>query len=203
MRMLSLGCEIGNHTWEHTNVEELSAEDMRREIGSVNEAVYNRFGYTIRLFRPPYIKYGEKGSETRNTLIALMNGKVPTEDQAIFLDRFSSLYEATLNDFFESGKPNSEPLLPDIILQGQEGSGDSTRFLPLGGVSRGVGGAPPTSMRHQVSGGEGAGSRGSAGSEVGKTGHCHPQHLRQERTAPVPPWSHQWDNGGLGIWEPG
>ena len=73
MRMLSLGCEIGNHTWEHTNVEELSAEEMRREIGSVNEAVYNRFGYTIRLFRPPYIKYGEKGSETRNTLIALMN----------------------------------------------------------------------------------------------------------------------------------
>ena len=73
MRMLSLGCEIGNHTWEHTNVEELSAEEMRREIGSVNEAIYNRFGYTIHLFRPPYIKYGDKGSETRNTLIALMN----------------------------------------------------------------------------------------------------------------------------------
>ncbi|MBR4906129.1 MAG: polysaccharide deacetylase family protein [Clostridia bacterium] len=73
MRMLSLGCEIGNHTWEHTNVEELSAEEMRREIGSVNEAVFNRFGYTIHLFRPPYIKYGGKGSETRNTLIALMN----------------------------------------------------------------------------------------------------------------------------------
>ena len=73
MRMLSLGCEIGNHTWEHTNVEELSAEEMREEIGSVNEAIYNRFGYTIHLFRPPYIKYGDKGSETRNTLIALMN----------------------------------------------------------------------------------------------------------------------------------
>lgn len=72
MRMLSLGCEIGNHTWEHTNVEELSAAEMREEISSVNDAVRERFGYTIRLFRPPYIKYGEKGSETRNTLLALM-----------------------------------------------------------------------------------------------------------------------------------
>ena len=72
MRMLSLGCEIGNHTWMHTNVEELSASEMREEIGSVNDAIYDRFGYTIRLFRPPYIKYGDKGSDTRNTLVALM-----------------------------------------------------------------------------------------------------------------------------------
>ncbi len=72
MRMLSLGCEIGNHTWMHTNVEELSASEMREEIGSVNDAIRDRFGYSIRLFRPPYIKYGDKGSDTRNTLVALM-----------------------------------------------------------------------------------------------------------------------------------
>ena len=72
MRMLSLGCEIGNHTWMHTNIEELSAEEMRNEIGSVNDAIRDRFGYSIRLFRPPYIKYGDKGSDTRNTLVALM-----------------------------------------------------------------------------------------------------------------------------------
>ena len=72
MRMLSLGCEIGNHTWMHTNIEELSASEMREEIGKVNDAIRNRFGYSIRLFRPPYIKYGDKGSETRNSLVALM-----------------------------------------------------------------------------------------------------------------------------------
>ncbi|MBQ1631471.1 MAG: polysaccharide deacetylase family protein [Clostridia bacterium] len=72
MRMLSLGCEIGNHTWMHTNVEELSASEMRDEIGKVNDAIRDRFGYPIRLFRPPYIKYGDKGSDTRNTLVSLM-----------------------------------------------------------------------------------------------------------------------------------
>ena len=72
MRMLSLGCEIGNHTWMHTNVETLSAEEMREEIGKVNDAIYDRFGYRIKLFRPPYIKYGKKGDETRTALVALM-----------------------------------------------------------------------------------------------------------------------------------
>ena len=72
MRMLSLGCEIGNHTWMHTNVEELSASEMREEIGRVNDALRDRFGYTVKLFRPPYIKYGKKGDDTRNALIALM-----------------------------------------------------------------------------------------------------------------------------------
>ena len=72
MRMLSLGCEIGNHTWNHTNVETLTADEMREEIGRVNDEIRERFGYTIRLFRPPYIKYGSKGDETRTALVSLM-----------------------------------------------------------------------------------------------------------------------------------
>ena len=72
MRMLSLGCEIGNHTWGHTDIETLSASEMREEIGRVNDAIKDRFGYTIKLFRPPYISYGKKGDETRTALISLM-----------------------------------------------------------------------------------------------------------------------------------
>ena len=62
-------------------------------------------------------------NESTFPLIALMNGKIPTADQADFLNRFSSLYEDTLNNFIESTKPNSEQILPDIILQGPDGSG--------------------------------------------------------------------------------
>lgn len=72
MRMLSLGCEIGNHTWNHTDVETLTAAEMREEIGRVNDALKDRFGYMPRLFRPPYISYGKKGDETRTALVALM-----------------------------------------------------------------------------------------------------------------------------------
>ena len=70
-------------------------------------------------------EYSDRIPEDASTfpLIALMNGKVPTADQAEFLEKFSSSYEDTLNKFFESGKPNSDQTMPDIILQGVDGSG--------------------------------------------------------------------------------
>lgn len=71
-RMLALGCEIGNHTWDHVDIDTLSTDEMRYQIESVNSAIENLLGYRIRLFRPPYISYGKKGSETRNNLISLM-----------------------------------------------------------------------------------------------------------------------------------
>ena len=69
-------------------------------------------------------EYSDRIPEDGSTfpLIALMNGKVPTEDQAEFLNKFSSLYEDTLNTFFEDDK-NTKQTLPDIILQGSDGSG--------------------------------------------------------------------------------
>lgn len=72
-RMLALGCEIGNHTWDHTDVAKLTSDEMRQQIGSVNSTVFDLLGYRIRLFRPPYISYGKKGDATRETLIGLMN----------------------------------------------------------------------------------------------------------------------------------
>ena len=71
-RMLSLGCEIGNHTWDHVDIEKLSKEDIHYQIESVNSTIENLLGYHIHSFRPPYISYGKKGSETREVLISIM-----------------------------------------------------------------------------------------------------------------------------------
>lgn len=71
-RILALGCEIGNHTWSHSNIEELTADEMRTAIVSVNDRIEELFGYRIRLFRPPYIAYGDKGSAVREALVSLM-----------------------------------------------------------------------------------------------------------------------------------
>ena len=71
-RMLALGCEIGNHTWDHTDVETLSAEEMRYQITRVSDTLESLLGYHTHLFRPPYISYGKKGSETRENLLAIM-----------------------------------------------------------------------------------------------------------------------------------
>ena len=71
-RMLALGCEIGNHTWDHTDVEKLTEAEMRQQIISVSNTLESLLGYHTHLFRPPYISYGKKGSETRENLLAIM-----------------------------------------------------------------------------------------------------------------------------------
>jgi peptidoglycan/xylan/chitin deacetylase (PgdA/CDA1 family) len=66
-RAITLGCEIGNHTFSHPEMTELSAEDVVSEIRRTNEkiALYSDTNYQCKIYRPPY------GSINRATMQAL------------------------------------------------------------------------------------------------------------------------------------
>ncbi len=70
-RELGLGCEIGNHTTNHEDLEKLSPAERRTTVGDLNDKLYSLFGYRTHLLRPPYIKYGDKGTETREDIVAM------------------------------------------------------------------------------------------------------------------------------------
>jgi|GEM_PF-2035030 len=70
-RELGLGCELGNHTMNHDDLEKLSPAERRTSVGGVNDKIYDLFGYRIHLLRPPYISYGKKGSDTRADIVAM------------------------------------------------------------------------------------------------------------------------------------
>ena len=70
-RELGLGCEIGNHTTNHEDLEKLSPAERRATVGDLNDKMYSLFGYRVHLLRPPYIKYGDKGTETRTDIVAM------------------------------------------------------------------------------------------------------------------------------------
>jgi peptidoglycan/xylan/chitin deacetylase (PgdA/CDA1 family) len=52
-RAITLGCEIGNHTWDHQILPGLNVSEIRFEIKSTNQIIYDTTGYTVRLLRPP------------------------------------------------------------------------------------------------------------------------------------------------------
>ena len=52
-RMIVLGCEIGNHTWAHHDLQEQNIVEKRRAIIDVNEAVFDATGYAMHAIRPP------------------------------------------------------------------------------------------------------------------------------------------------------
>ena len=70
-RTLSLGCEIGNHTMNHEDLEKLTPDQRRATVGELNDKMYRLFGYRVHLLRPPYISYGSKGDENREDIVAM------------------------------------------------------------------------------------------------------------------------------------
>lgn len=71
-RALALGCEIGNHTMNHEDLEEISDDEMRNAVSSVNDLMQEKFGYTLTLIRPPYISFGKKGSGKRAAFVQML-----------------------------------------------------------------------------------------------------------------------------------
>jgi peptidoglycan/xylan/chitin deacetylase (PgdA/CDA1 family) len=53
-RAASLGNEIGNHTWDHTQLTLLRATAIKTEIQTTQEIIKQTIGVYPRLFRPPY-----------------------------------------------------------------------------------------------------------------------------------------------------
>ena len=64
----SRGYEIGNHSQNHPKMSQLNTEQMKAEINSVNEKVYNLIGKTPDVFRPPFGDYSDNVIKTMEEL---------------------------------------------------------------------------------------------------------------------------------------
>lgn len=55
-RALALGCEIGNHTWNHPYLPELNSKNIKSQLNRTQEKLNTLLGgvYTMQVMRPPY-----------------------------------------------------------------------------------------------------------------------------------------------------
>jgi len=54
-RQVSLGCELANHSWSHSDMSTMSYSQIQQEIANTNNRIYQMVGVTPKFFRPPYI----------------------------------------------------------------------------------------------------------------------------------------------------
>ena len=52
-RAVALGCEIGNHSFDHKDMLRLNIVEKRNEIQNTNQIIFDATGYTAHVFRPP------------------------------------------------------------------------------------------------------------------------------------------------------
>lgn len=64
-RMQSEGHEVGNHSWNHPILTQLSLEDAKKQITDTEAAITNVLGKSSKLMRPPY---GAISDDIRNSL---------------------------------------------------------------------------------------------------------------------------------------
>ena len=52
-RMVSLGCEVGNHSWSWSSLDRASPEEIRSSVDRTSAAIERYAGAPPRFFRPP------------------------------------------------------------------------------------------------------------------------------------------------------
>jgi peptidoglycan/xylan/chitin deacetylase (PgdA/CDA1 family) len=55
--MVAHGHEIGNHSWDHPDITQLSQNQIREQVRRTQEIIYQATGTAPTLFRPPYGSY--------------------------------------------------------------------------------------------------------------------------------------------------
>lgn len=58
-KIAKAGHDLGNHSENHKNMNQLSKEEIKKEIRSVHEKVESLTGIQMRFFRPPYGAYND------------------------------------------------------------------------------------------------------------------------------------------------
>lgn len=72
-KMKEIGCELGNHSYDHTNLTKLSADGVKNQMGSTNSKLKDITGSTATVMRPPYGAISETVKENVGMPMILWN----------------------------------------------------------------------------------------------------------------------------------
>lgn len=92
-RAVSLGCEIENHSRTHSNMTEMTAEEMLAEINFTSDAVEAAVGRRPKFFRPPYIAYNQLMFDTVDLTFICGIGADDWNDEVSADERFAKITE--------------------------------------------------------------------------------------------------------------
>lgn len=121
----SSGSEIGNHTFNHSNLTELSSADVEEQINKVDRAVKKATGENTTVIRPPYGAYDDNLLNRLEAPVVLWD--LDTEDwnsrnaQAVVDNVLSKVKDGDIilmHDIYESTAEAVEILVPKLKEQG-------------------------------------------------------------------------------------
>ena len=126
-RMKKLGCELGNHTYSHTDLTTLSSKEISNEIGTVDKLLYDLAGHGATIVRPPYGSINDNVRYTVGTPMMLWSVDTldwETEDVQKIVDTVMSSAEdgavILMHDIFKTSVDAAEIIIPKLIKEGYD-----------------------------------------------------------------------------------
>lgn len=126
-RAYEMGCQIGNHTYEHKTLTSLSESQIKSQISKCDQAIKNAAGITPSIMRPP--------GGSRNSTVDLAVGKplilwsIDTRDWetrsssktiSSVLDNVKDGDIVLMHDLYSSTAEASETIIPALIKKGYQ-----------------------------------------------------------------------------------
>ena len=126
-RMKALGCELGNHTYDHTDLATLSASDISSQIFRVDQELVNLTGQGATVVRPPYGSVNDTVKATVGTPMILWSIDTldwKTQDvQATVEEVMNNVQDGSIilmHDIYSTSVDAAEILIPQLIEDGYQ-----------------------------------------------------------------------------------
>ena len=128
LREESLGCEIGNHSYEHKNLDKLTGFSIRKDIKKSEMAFEKILGHKTKLFRAPY---GNANSKVRGNVdypiikwdIDTLDWKSRDKDKILGKIREVENYDGRIilmHSLYDSTVEAVDVIVPELIEKGYQ-----------------------------------------------------------------------------------
>lgn len=128
-RAVEMGCDIQNHSWTHSFMAEMTAEEIRDEYKKCDDAIIEITGVRPTFFRPPYINLSQTMYDNINVPFICGCGCNDWEADKDADFRYEHIMQAAQNGtifllhVMEGNKATLDALeraIPELLVQGYE-----------------------------------------------------------------------------------
>lgn len=127
LKMKELGCQIGNHTYDHPRLTKLSSQEVSSQLNRTSDIIANIVGFRPTLIRPPYGEYNQSVSGVAGAPLILWS--IDTRDwesrnAAAVIDSVMSGVKdgdiILMHDIYVSTAEAAEAIIPALIEKGYQ-----------------------------------------------------------------------------------
>lgn len=129
-RAADQGCEIGSHSWRHSNLTKLSAAALEEDIQATSDMIFETAGVRPLLLRPPYGSYNSRVQQAAaDQGVPLILWSVDTLDwstrdaESTYQSVMENVRDGSIvlcHDLYGETAAAMQAVIPDLIAQGYQ-----------------------------------------------------------------------------------